>query len=375
MDTGKGNEAAAAAVKDFDSASDSSHFSLITPPSPPTTSSCSKCPSQTLTHEKNSDVTQVEKSQERDQDEKSMPTKPTKSGPDAPEPCIHSLTEQTSHLSSQLTEVEAALLRYQWNSAVDAYASTAKDDSLPGTSEQKADRQEQTVASLRADCRQLWERVIGLFRQIELETKDRGSSVENYPAFYRGEKEDVGLAPQTPDQSKTGRERFDPADRKWCLELVKDAFVTSRMDDANSSTMPVLATDILPGPWPSEKKKTKSEGINWQPEAFPTIPSPPSPGQYGMPPAEQPSDPFQAFYGTEPLPDETLDQASWYSRKRRVNRTEVRWWIRSALLVTQILCMVGMMVAVFKAPGLLSELLDVLHPRNKDHCIGFRIRG
>jgi hypothetical protein len=81
------------------------------------------------------------------------------------------------------------------------------------------------------------------------------------------------------------------------------------------------------------------------------------------PPPEPYMDPFEMFLKAQ-------QPKKWYD----ITEIDVRWWMRTALLVGQILRIIGVVILVFKAPGLLMELLDVMHPRNRDRCIGFRVR-
>jgi len=351
---------AAASTQDFDGASDSSQFSTITPPSPPPVLGCSKCSSHDKTHEKGSHTAPIESDQERALDEERLPAKSTKSGLETPEPCIHSLTEQSEYLHSKLMEVDAALEQFKRPAAgksANAIAETAGDKSQTTTTERQTDDQQQTVASLREECRQLWEKVSRLSSQNRAEDKHCRSSDANDTTSPR-EPEDDLLPTLTPIELKS----LELGDRNWCIDLLK--MVASILDPGATlaSTAPFSPSD-------GKKKKKKGETKF---KAAPEIPPPeadaygrplvePPPAPYGMFPAGQPVDPFEALFGPQP-PKKWSD----------VTRTDVRWWIRTALYVCQILRVVGVVVLLFKAPGMLSELLDFMHPT--DRCIGIRMR-
>ena len=247
METGQATAAAAGLrVQDFDGASDCSRFSLITPPSLPAASSCGECCPQDKVQEKDSDVSLAENDHERTEDKSRLATESPRPESKAPEPCVHSLIEESEYLYSKLDKIEDALK---------------------------------------------------LFR-TKLFEKDAALKFEN-------------------EKSRAVRE-----------------------------------------------KKEDPE------EVSPDLPLLPNPELYGMPP----EDPFQAYFkdlGPYPAPD----KSSGYWSGRRFSKTEVRWWIQTALSLSRILCMIVIIVAVFRAPGLLGEMLDVMDSRDKDRCVGFRIRG
>jgi hypothetical protein len=363
----KEEPAASPSTQDFDGASDCSNFSIITPPSPPSVSSCSKCSSHDNAHENDSNVTPVKSEQELTRDEKRVPVKSTESGLETPEPCIHSLTKQSEYLRSKLTEVEAALERFKRPAAgksANADTSTTENGPRTMTPERQADDQKQTVASLRDECWQLWENVNGVIREHWL---------EDHWNHWR-----------SIDADGTPREDFPPmltpselADRKWCGELLKSVSSIVAPDPTLPSTVsaPALATDGITGLPPGDGKKKKKKGES-KLKAPSGMDFPADLDQFGMPLAEQPPpmppvepspepymDPFEMFFKTQ-------QPKKWYD----ITEIDVRWWMRTALLVGQILRIIGVVILVFKAPGLLMELLDVMHPRNRDRCIGFRVR-
>jgi hypothetical protein len=451
METNK----AAATMADSDGASDCSHFSIITPPSPASMSSCAECCSQDKAQQKDSDDSPVANDNKRTKDKKPLPTKSQRLQAEAPEPCIHSLAEKSEHLSSKLTEVELALEWFKIDVAsksANENNSSFRDAVRAGHPDLEIELQRETMAAfLKTKYQHLWEEVARLLSQ---------AMFENENSLPPGQPKIVLLA-----------------DQKWCLELVKNAFITSIIDgtkrDAAASMLatPTLAFSFdgvtdLPLP-PSDGKKKKKKGYKpWQPEpcidpfthpgvyGMPPMepypgppepytgtqpmqyppppmqyPPPPNPEVYGMPPANRypgPPDPFgqvhptpytpipyspppqpspppmnpedyphphDPFAGIPPLPfsrrRRSIDSRSsssvdWREKQPKpkskfrsrlhVNKFEVRWWLRTALSFSEVLCMIVVIVAVFRAPGLLGELVDVVNPRNKDRCLGFRVR-
>jgi hypothetical protein len=441
---------AAAAMQDSDGASDCSHFSIITPPSPPSVSSWGKCCSPDQTQQKDPDVAPLANDHKRTKDKKSLPTKSQRLQAEAPEPCIHSLAEKSEHLSSKLTEVELAL---EWfkievaSKSANENNSTLRDSARVGLSDLQSEIQRETmVAVLKNQYQYLWEEVARLLHQAMFETD---------------------LRPPGPPQM------MPPADQEWCLELVKNAFVTSIIDGtkrgvaASMLGTPTLAPDGITGLPPSDgkKKKKKTKAYDaWQPEpcvdpfsqpppevyGMPPMepvhpgppepytraqpmqyPPPPNPELYGIPPTRQypgPPDPFgqvhpmpytpipyspppqpspppmpevhimeefprprDSFAGIPPLPfsrRRSIDSRSssfvdWREKPKpkskfrsrlRIDKLEVRWWLRTALSFSEVLCMIVVIIAVFRAPGILGELVDVVNPRNRDRCLGFRVR-
>jgi hypothetical protein len=101
--------------------------------------------------------------------------------------------------------------------------------------------------------------------------------------------------------------------------------------------------------------------------------------------------PRDSFAGIPPLPfsrRRSIDSRSsssvdWREKPKpkskfrsrlRIDKLEVRWWLRTALSFSEVLCMIVVIIAVFRAPGILGELVDVVNPRNRDRCLGFRVR-
>jgi hypothetical protein len=355
---------AAASTQDFDGASDSSQFSIITPPSPPPVLGCSKCSSHDKTHENGPHTAPVESDQERAPDKERLPAKSTKSGLETPEPCIHTLTEQSEYLHSKLCEVDAALKRFQKpavGKSANAMDKTAGDDTRPMTHEQSTDDQKQTVTSLQNECWLLWDKVNSVLLQHRLEDNCRRSSDANDQPLPTESRDDL-LPILTPREPKT--KSLELGDRNWCIDLLK--IVTSILDPGATLTSTAPFS-------PSDGKKKKKKKGETKLEAAPEIPLPPDtdaydrplveppPAPYGMFPAGQPVDPFEAWFGPQP-------PKKWSN----VTRVDVRWWIRTVLHVFQILRLVGVIILVFKAPGMLRELLDFMQPR--DRCIGIRVR-
>jgi hypothetical protein len=355
---------AAASTQDFDGASDSSQFSIITPPSPPPVSGCSKCSSHDKTHDTGSHTAPVESDQERALDEERLPAKSTKSGLETPEPCIHSLTEQSEYLHSKLCEVDAALKRFQKpavGKSANAMDKTAGDDTRPMTHEQSTDDQKQTATSLQNECWLLWDKVNSVLLQHRLEDNRRDSSDANDPPFPKESREDL---PPTLTLNEQQTKSLELGDRNWCIDLLK--MVTSILDPGATltSTAPLS---------PSDGKKKKKKKGETKLKAAPEIPLPPDtdaydrplveppPAPYGMFPAGQPVDPFEAWFGPQP-------PKKWSN----ITRVDVSWWIRTVRHVFQILRLVGVIILVFKAPGMLRELLEFMQPR--DRCIGIRVR-
>jgi hypothetical protein len=367
MEKGQPTAAAAdASTQDFDNASDSSQFSIITPPSPPPVSGCSKCSSHDKTHENGSQIAPVESGQGRTLDEERLPARYAKSGLETPEPCIHSLTEQSEYLRSKLLEVDAALERFKRPAAgksANAKANTSRDDLRTVTSERQTDDQKQTVASLQEECRQLWEKVTHLSSQNRLEDKDCRSSDANDASSSKSPREDL---PPTLTPSEPKPDCLKLADRRWSLELLKMATSLLEPDAAMASMAPASPSD--------GKKKKKGESKFKAPSE---MPFPAGLDQFGMPLVEQPPEPCPmppVELPPEPYMDpfeigflQTYPPKKWTD----VTRIDVRWWIRTALYVCQVLRLIGVVILVFKAPGMLRELLDFMHPR--DRCIGIRI--
>ena len=193
---------------------------------------------------------------------------------------------------------------------------------------------------------------------------------------------------------------------------------------------------FLPQPLPEVYGMTPMEQYSGNPDPFaprqpmPYPPPPPNPEAYGMPPTGQypdPADPFAHMrpapytpppmpipevrgmkdfprppkpfaepqsppysppYSPTPSPRRVIESGAssfvdWRERPKlksksksrlRINKFEVRWWMRTALSAFEILCMMAVIIAVFRAPGLLGELVDVMNPKNKDRCLGFRVR-
>jgi hypothetical protein len=442
---------AGAAMQDSDGASDCSHFSIITPPSPPSMSSCGKCCPPDKAQQTDPDVAPLANDHKRTKDKKPLPTKSQGLQAEAPEPCIHLLAEKSEHLSSKLTEVELAL---EWfkidvaSKAANENNSTLKDAARAGFLDLQFESQRAAmVVVLKNQYQYLWEEVARLLHQAMFETD---------------------LRPPGPPQM------IPLADQEWCLELVKNAFITSIIDGtkhgvaASMLATPTLAPDGITGLPPidgKKKKKKKTKANNdWQPgscvdpfsqpppemygmpptEPYPgppepytrtqpmQYPPPQNPEVYGMPPANQypgPPDPFgqvhpmpytpipyspppqsspppmnpevhiveefprphDPFAGMPRLPfsrRHSIDSRSstsvgWREKPKprsksrfrlRIDKLEVRWWLRTALSFSEVLCMIVVIIAVFRAPGILGELVDVMNPRNKDRCLGFRVR-
>ena len=114
-------------------------------------------------------------------------------------------------------------------------------------------------------------------------------------------------------------------------------------------------------------------------------PPPPNPEDYRMHPMDQFAGPPDPWAGAIPLPYSprpkgcgsvsSVDFRPIRKRPtRRINKIEVRWWLQTALSFLGILRMIVIVIAVFKAPGLLGQMLDVMYPGNNDRCLGFRVR-
>jgi len=440
MDTDK---AAAAAMPDSDSASECSHFSIITPPSPPAASSCSKCSSQEEVHDMDSEVTPVVDVNEGAKDKRRLRTKSKKSQAEAPKPCIHSLNEKSEYLSTRLSDVELRLGWYQMEAAAKSaneYNSTIKDTSQEACSILGVEIRKDTLAALLKDqYHHRWNEVACLLRQV----------IDEHEIFYP-----PGM-----------RQNLSFEDQQWCLEVVKKAFIASVVDDVKrDASATLLATSTLapggiPGLPPSDKTKKRKGYKEWQPEPYPDPfsrpqpeatgmpptdqypgypdpfaqrqpmpypPPPPNPEAYGMPPTRQypdPSDPFAHMYarpytppppppplpnpgvhvtedfprphdpfaGVPPLPyrpwrsidSRSSSSVGWrqqpklksrFKPRLRINKIEVRWWLQTVFSAFKILCMIVVILTVFRTPGLLGELVDVMNPKNRDRCLGFKVR-
>jgi hypothetical protein len=293
--------AAAAAMQDSDSASDCSHFSIITPPSPPppVVSSCSRCGSQEKAQENDSDVAPVANGHERTKDKRRLPTKSTRLESEPSEPFTHSLTGKSDYWASKLADVEAALEHFQVAAAFKSAHendSTSKDDLQAGYPDPKAELQMATL--LKAQYQRLWEGVASTLHQamFEDELSHRAGPQETLP--------------------------LPLVDRQWCLDIVKNAFITAIVEDATCGAASMLATPTLAsdgngitGLRPSgQKKKKKRKGLkDWQterrqPEPYIDPMSQLHPEAYDMLPMEQyqgPTDPYARPQPMQypPLPD------------------------------------------------------------------------
>jgi hypothetical protein len=440
METNK----SATAMQDSDGASDCSNFSIITPPSASSKSSCGKCCSQDKAPEKDSDVAAAVNEQDRTKNKKRRPTKSQRLQAEVSEPCIHSLTEKSENLSTRMTDVELRMWNVQFEAAAKSASANENNSSARDTIQAEIGLEKETVATLLKNQNQhLWEEVACILRQALLEHE-----------FV----------------SPPGTRQYLPLqDQNWCFEIVKNAFIASLVDDAKRDAATsmlatsTLASDGLPA---SRKKKKKAMGrSDWtepnvihdpflppQPEVYGMAPMeqhpgyldpfaprqpmpyppPPNPEAYGMPPtrqypdsadpfahmrpmpytpppppppnpevhvmgefprppkpfAEPQSPPYSPPYSPTPSPRRAVESGAssfvdWRERPKlksksksrlRINKFEVRWWMRTALSAFEIMCMMAVIIAVFRAPGLLGELVDVMNPKNKDRCLGFRVR-
>ena len=329
-------------------------------------SDCSKCSSHDKTHENGSQIAPVESGQGRTLDEERLPARYAKSGLETPKPCIHSLTEQSEYLRSKLLEVDAALERFKRPAAgksANAKANTSRDGLRTVNPERQTDDQKQTVASLQEECRQLWEKVTHLSSQNRLEDKDCRLSDANDTSSSMSPREEL---PPTLTPSEPKPESLNLADRKWCLELLKMATSLLEPDATLDWTAPASPSD-------GKKKKKKGESKF---EAPSELPYQADQDQFGMPLVEQPPEPCP-MPPVEPPPEPYMNPFEMFLQTQPpkkwtdITRVDVRWWIRTALYVCQILRVIGVIILVFKAPGMLRELLDFMHP--SDRCIGIRI--
>lgn len=438
METNK----SATAMQDSDGASDCSNFSIITPPSASSKSSCGKCCSQDKTPEKDSDVAAAVNEQDRTKNKKRSPTKSQRLQAEVSEPCIHSLTEKSENLSTRMTDVELRMWNAQFAAAAKSASANENNSSARDTIQAEIGLEKETVATLLKNQNQhLWEEVASILRQALLEHE-----------FV----------------SPPGTRQYLPLqDQNWCFEIVKNAFIASLVDDAKrDAATSMLATSTLASDGLPKKKKKKAMGrSDWTqpntihdpflPQPLPEVygmtpmeqysgnpdpfaprqpmpypPPPPNPEAYGMPPTGQypdPADPFAHMrpapytpppmpipevrgmkdfprppkpfaepqsppysppYSPTPSPRRAVESGAssfvdWRERPKlksksksrlRINKFEVRWWMRTALSAFEILCMMAVIIAVFRAPGLLGELVDVMNPKNKDRCLGFRVR-
>jgi len=423
METGK----TAAAMQDFDDASDYSPFSIITPTSTPAKSSCGKCSSQDKARGKDSGVASVENDDQRTKNKTSIPTKATRLQFRAPESNIHSLIDESEHLFSKLDGIETALRLFRMklfekdtaNKSQNKDGRAFGDDSRAGCPGPQLESRTEAVVLLQDQVKDLWEGMTRLLRQAGFED---GYSLKT--------------------------DKLEPADRRWCLELLKCTCIASIINDAkrDAALVSTALGGITEPPLNDTKNERKAYG-DWQPDIYPDHFSQPHPENYGMPPMAQlpgPPDPYARtqptlypqppyVYGTTPVahypcPPEPyirtqpmpyppppnpedyrmhpMDQFAgppdpWagaiplpYSPRpkgcgsvssvdfrpirkrptRRINKIEVRWWLQTALSFLGILRMIVIVIAVFKAPGLLGQMLDVMYPGNNDRCLGFRVR-
>ncbi|KAM0697583.1 hypothetical protein Q7P36_002437 [Cladosporium allicinum] len=440
METNK----AATAMQDSDGASDCSNFSIITPPSASSKSSCGKCCSQDKTPEKVSDVAPVANEQDRTKTKKRRPIKSQRLQAEVSQPCIHSLTEKSENLSTRMTDVELRMWNFQFEAA--AKSANENNSGARDTIQAEIGLEKETMATLLKNQNQhLWEEVACILRQALLEHE-----------FI----------------SPPGTRQYLPLqDQNWCFEIVKNAFIASLVDDAKrDAATSMLATSTLASDGLPKKKKKAMGRSDWtepnvvhdpflpqpQPEVYGMTPMgqypghpdpfaprqpmpyppPPNPDAYGMPPTTQypdradpfahmrpapysppppmtpppmpipevhvmgdfprppkpfagpQSQPYSPPYSPTPSPRRAIESGAssfvdWREKPRlksksrsrlRINKFEVRWWMRTALSAFEILCMIAVIIAVFRAPGLLGELVDVMHPKNKDRCLGFRVR-